>query len=202
MGAAFTPEEQELIRKDLKKAAKKYLATYGMRKTSIDQLVAEVGISKGAFYKFYETKEYLYFDLIEDIHDEMYECITKVLLDNTISSPLERLESAMLTAYKCMSDPAILTFLTDELPYVLRKIPANKLEEHSHSDSLTVSELLKDAGIRSNYSADFIASLARAIVSLSRERAIIGEPIYDEVIHFLIHTSCAKLLEGATFDTP
>lgn len=201
MGAAFTPEEQALIRKDLKKVGKKYLLTYGMKKTSIDQLVAEVGISKGAFYKFYDTKEHLFFDLLEDIHDEMYEGITKVLSDSSISSPLERLESAVLFAYNCISVPSIMTFVTDELPSVLRKISPATIEAHIESDSLNVTKLLDSNGIHLNYSSDFVSSLFRGIISLSRERTIIGELVYDEVLHFLIHTSCVKLLEDATIDS-
>ncbi|MBE6023812.1 MAG: TetR/AcrR family transcriptional regulator [Cellulosilyticum sp.] len=200
MGTAFTPEEQILIRKDLKKAAKKYLIMYGMRKTSVEQLVAEVGISKGAFYKFYDTKEHLFFDLVEDMHDEMYKGVTEILSDSSISTPLKRLENAILFAYHSMSDTSMLTFLTDELPYVLRKLSSTMIEEHIQSDTLNVAKLLDDVGIHLNYSSEFISSLVRGIISLSRERAIIGEAAYEDVIRFLIHTSCVKLLEDATFD--
>ena len=35
--------------------------TLGMKKTSVDQLTKAVGIAKGSFYKFYESKEMLFF---------------------------------------------------------------------------------------------------------------------------------------------
>lgn len=200
MGTAFTPEEQKLIRKDLKKAARKNLSTFGMRKTSVDQLVAEVGISKGAFYKFYPTKEHLFFELMEDIHDELYTGAAKILNDKALPA-LQRLENTITYAYQILATGDILTFLTDEFPYVLRKLSPDILEKHRQDDSFNVNLLLNNAGIHLNYSPDFISNLICTLVSISREKALIGEDYYDEVVCFLIHTSCVKLLEGAIIDS-
>lgn len=44
------------------------MCVVGMRQTTVDQLVEAAGISKGAFYKFYSSKEMLFLDLLEDLH--------------------------------------------------------------------------------------------------------------------------------------
>ena len=54
---AFTDEQNEQIRNDLIRAAQRCGITIGMRKTSVEQLTEAVGISKGSFYKFFESKE-------------------------------------------------------------------------------------------------------------------------------------------------
>ncbi len=46
--------------------------TLGMKKTSVDQLTKAVGIAKGSFYKFYESKEMPFFAVLESIHSELY----------------------------------------------------------------------------------------------------------------------------------
>ena len=54
---AFTDYETEQLRKALLKETRRCAVTLGMKKTSVDQLTKAVGIAKGSFYKFYESKE-------------------------------------------------------------------------------------------------------------------------------------------------
>ena len=58
---AFTDEQNEQIRNDLIREARRCGITIGMRKTSVEQLTEAVGISKGSFYKFFDSKELLFF---------------------------------------------------------------------------------------------------------------------------------------------
>lgn len=194
MGAAFTPDEQLLIKKDLITTARKYLAKYGMKKTSVDQLVAEVGISKGAFYKFYETKEALFFDVLESVHEEIYIGANKLLAASTGRPPQERMEEAMLYALSVFSETSILNFLVDEFPSVLRKLPKEKIASHAEEDSINISALLNKHGIFLPQSPEFISSLVRAMASLAREKAVIGDACYEDVLKFLIHSACTQLL--------
>lgn len=61
MATAFTEQEVQIIKSKLKEAARQFAVTTGVRKTSVDQLALATGISKGAFYKFYPSKEALFF---------------------------------------------------------------------------------------------------------------------------------------------
>lgn len=51
--------EQLHIRKRLRESGRRLFATFGVVKTSIDQLTREAGIAKGSFYKFHDSKERL-----------------------------------------------------------------------------------------------------------------------------------------------
>ena len=59
MGKGFTESEKVIIKDKLKKAAEEALIKTGIRKTSVDELVLKAGISKGAFYLFYEILSYV-----------------------------------------------------------------------------------------------------------------------------------------------
>ncbi len=72
MGLAFTDYETEQLRKALLKETRRCAVTLGMKKTSGDQLTKGVGFSKASFYKFYESKEMLFFAVLENIHSELY----------------------------------------------------------------------------------------------------------------------------------
>ena len=56
MATAFSQRERERIRESLLDAALKSAASPGMRHATVDNLAREAGISKGAFYRFYESK--------------------------------------------------------------------------------------------------------------------------------------------------
>ena len=62
---AFTDYETEQLRKALLKETRHCAVTMGMKKTSVEQLTKAVGIAKGSFYKFYESKEMLFFAVLE-----------------------------------------------------------------------------------------------------------------------------------------
>lgn len=57
---AFTDYETEQLRKALLKETRHCAVTLGMKKTSVEQLTKAVGIAKGSFYRFYESKEMLF----------------------------------------------------------------------------------------------------------------------------------------------
>ena len=69
-----------------------------MRKTSVEQLTEAVGISKGSFYKFFESKELLFFTVLEDIHTECFAAAQKSLQENATLLPAERAAAAILAA--------------------------------------------------------------------------------------------------------
>lgn len=64
MSRSFTKQEKENIKKSLTKACIQSWTQYGYKKTGIDELCKQVGISKGAFYLFFESKEALFCEVL------------------------------------------------------------------------------------------------------------------------------------------
>jgi AcrR family transcriptional regulator len=60
MPKAFSEHEKDIIRAQMREKGKDLFEKQGLKKTSVDELTAAVGISKGAFYLFYESKEELF----------------------------------------------------------------------------------------------------------------------------------------------
>ena len=87
---AFTEQKNAMIRKDSLDEALRCAVTIGMRKTSVEQLTEAVGIAKGSFYKFFPSKELLFFAVLENIHAETYAVAEKALQDNVEIPPTER----------------------------------------------------------------------------------------------------------------
>lgn len=63
MAQPFTPQQRDDIRARLFESARRHALSTGVRKTSLDALTADAGISKSSFYKFYESKELLFLEV-------------------------------------------------------------------------------------------------------------------------------------------
>ena len=86
MPRAFTDEERERIRASLITAGRKCFVKFGMRKTTLMDLVSTAGIAKSTFYQFYSSKERLYHDLFAEEIPAMMARLQKASLgatDNT-----------------------------------------------------------------------------------------------------------------------
>ena len=81
MSRSFTKQEKENIKRSLQEACKQSWTRYGYKKTSVDELCRQVGISKGAFYIFFESKEALFCEVLcsvqKQIYDMAFEAIEK-----------------------------------------------------------------------------------------------------------------------------
>lgn len=64
MPRKFRTDEEETIRGALLEAAARIMGARGVRKTTIDELVREGGISKGSFYRFFPGKEALALEVL------------------------------------------------------------------------------------------------------------------------------------------
>ncbi|MCD5416257.1 TetR/AcrR family transcriptional regulator [Candidatus Bipolaricaulota bacterium] len=64
MPRAFTEQEQEQIHDRLLEVGGELFARYGLKKTNIGDLTEPLGIAKSSFYRFYDSKEALYAELL------------------------------------------------------------------------------------------------------------------------------------------
>lgn len=71
MARSFTEREKNNIRRNLREICKRYWTQYGYKKTSVDDLCKQAGISKGAFYLFFESKEALFCEVICSVQEQI-----------------------------------------------------------------------------------------------------------------------------------
>ena len=193
MASAFTNEEREKIREELIVSAKNMASKFGIKRTSVEQLAKSVGISKGMFYKFYPSKELLFFEMLESMHTEIYGNAEKILRERMDLSEHERLSEAFMAALNTMQLSGMADFWENDIPYLLRKIPEDVLEEHYHSDEEHISELIKISGINLSLPSDIVSSLIRALILTMSHHREIGKN-YPEVLKILVSSVCSHLV--------
>ena len=79
MARSFTEREKENIKRSLRKACKQSWTQYGYKKTSVDELCRQVGISKGAFYLFFESKEALFCEVLCSVQEQICNAALEII---------------------------------------------------------------------------------------------------------------------------
>ena len=64
MPKCYSEKEKEYIKKRLKEEAAALIGQYGIRHTTVDEIVRRACVPKGTFYLFYESKELLIFEVL------------------------------------------------------------------------------------------------------------------------------------------
>jgi AcrR family transcriptional regulator len=96
-------EEHEQKRNDILDAAQKLTYTRGFEQMSIQDVIAEAQISKGAFYHYFNSKEDLLEAIIERLADQMTVLLTPIVQDPQLSA-LQKLEQFFNVAARWKTD--------------------------------------------------------------------------------------------------
>lgn len=71
--SGFSDQERERIREQLRESGRELFAQYGLSKTTISELTDSAGIANGTFYRFYDSKERLYFEIFREEGERLAE---------------------------------------------------------------------------------------------------------------------------------
>jgi AcrR family transcriptional regulator len=150
MPKAFTEQEKELIRKRLLEQGHKQFSAYGLRKTNIEEVARAAGISKGAFYLFYASKEALFMDVVEQVEQRLRQELF-AMVDLPGPSPRARLFALLRHALYRVKAVPLLQFLTgNDYDLLFRRVPPETFQEHVAHDRAFINELItrcRNAGI-------------------------------------------------------
>ncbi len=128
---AFSEEEKALVRNKLIEEAKECLATTGIKKTTVEELSRAAGISKGAFYMFYDSKEILFLDALESIQIKIHDTlISEVKRHKNKRSSFIQVIKRMFLDFR----PILNVLSNDEYEILLRRVPQERIKQHIEID--------------------------------------------------------------------
>lgn len=185
---AFTEQERQAIMERLVSAGREYFARYGLRKTSVDDLARAAGIAKGSFYAFFDSKELLLMDIIEQdeaamkrgfAFDQMKPVTPQVLYDY------------MHQGWEYFRNNSVMRRLLElgEFELLYRKIPVERVEKHIREDLESVFFLdnaLSVSGYKRIASPEVVSALMRGIFFLFLHQRDIGTDVFEEMMDLLI----------------
>ena len=195
MATAFTDEEKKIIRKKLEKAAKECLQRYGVRKTTVDQMVAMADISKGSFYSFYSSKEMLFFRVLEEYQINIMNRLEEQLeQENQINA--NQFEQLLYDFYQDFRYSFVFTiFKNREMELFIRKLPKEVITTHHLLDNIMAEKIVSRINIRETVSVEIVSALFRTIAMSILHIEEIGEKQFDAVLKLLIQGIVGQIIE-------
>jgi AcrR family transcriptional regulator len=200
MPKAFSEHEKETLRAQMREKAKKLFEKQGLKKTSVDELTEAVGISKGAFYLFYQSKEELFLEILEELEIDFRSRI----FDFSVSPQEDAhkllgklLKGALLTWDQY---PLLKNFGMAEYEYLARKLPAERIQTHINQDNEFVNEFIKRIqrqGIAVKASPRVISNLMKSLFFISLHRDELDTNAYAESMTILADLIARYVIEGA-----
>jgi AcrR family transcriptional regulator len=200
MPKAFSEHEKDAIRAQLREKGKKLFEKQGVKKTSVDELAQAAGISKGAFYLFYEAKEELFLEILEGLESDF----RRRIFDFSISPK----KNARRLLAKLFQDtlltwdeyPLLKNFGRTEYEYLARKLPPERIQAHTNRDNEFVDEFLKRIkreGIVVKASPRLVSNLMKSLFFVGLHREDLGTEAYLECMAILSDLVARYIVEGA-----
>lgn len=192
----YSEQEREYIKKRLKEEAGKCLVQYGVRRTTVDEIVKRVNIPKGTFYLFYQSKELLLFDVILEQHDliekELYKAISNI---DTTSSLEEQLTNIIVQFYIMAAETPMLKILnSEEIELLARKLPPEVLQEHLGHDDSMIDKVFSSLPIKKEVDAAAFSGAFRAIYFATLHKNEIGQDEFEKAVYLLVRGLISQLL--------
>lgn len=193
MAVSFTAKERTGIIAALRRAASRHAAAVGMRKTTVDELALEAGISKGAFYKFYPSKEHLFLEVLEQWYQSVLDKAAQALEANATLPPRQRTAMMLKAAWRTMREQQLLRFCQEEIPFMIRKLPESLLQAKYQSADEFVGRLIGRAGVKFTVSEREACASFR-ILFLSLLTASEVGMYYEKALDGLIDAACDNMI--------
>ncbi len=66
-------QEKNIQREKLLAKGRELLVAYGIRKTSVEDIIKAANMAKGTFYQYFKSKEFFFFEIIVQFHSEWFQ---------------------------------------------------------------------------------------------------------------------------------
>ena len=196
MPKTFTDKEREYIKKRLMEEAQDCLRLYGIRKTTVDELVKRANIPKGTFYLFYDSKELLFYDVLCSVHDELHADLRRWLEALDEPAAADQVTELVLGLYKKVEASFLYKFITGgDLELLMRRLPPEVARAHAEKDDFSMEQLIAMApGIKGDSIKKYSAAMRAIFLSMLHKHEI-GEEVFEDALRLMIRGVVMQMFE-------
>lgn len=189
MPKPFSDQERQIIQQRLLDKGNELFCLHGLKKVNVEELAKAANISKGAFYQFFESKEALFMDVVEETEKNYRTQLLKEM-DLPGPSPHARFRSVLEKSLSLWKEiPLLRFFASTDYDLLLRRMPADRLQIHFASDHLFIEQLIthcREAGIPLKVDANRFMNLLYTLLLVVMHQSDFGEGILDETFDLLL----------------
>lgn len=199
LARGFNEHEKQMIKNSLMEQGRILFSKLGFQKTSILEITKNVGIAQGTFYKFFKSKEELFFIILEKEEEK----IRKQLINMEGCKGMQPKELFKNILHK-MIDTVETNPLIRELYFgrtlekLLKRLSPELLEKHLINDFqaiITLIEQWKLLGIHVKEEPHKIAGILRSLFVLTLHEKEIGKTIYQETLDLFVDLIAEGLIK-------
>lgn len=198
MGRPFNDTEKNNIKNLLIAKGRKLFSINGLKNTTIEDITREIGIAQGSFYAFFDSKEALYFEILEieekEIGQTLRSSLNSIELDRKNFKRFLSESLDLIVSNKFIKDIVI----TDSYQSLLRKIPGERMKRHLKDEAQFLMETIhvfQEQGVMKKADPQALAGLFHGLFLLYLHKKEIGTDIFDQVIDLLLDLISDSLID-------
>ena len=193
---SYSDQERAYIKKRLKEEAAACMGQFGIRRTTVDEIVKRVHIPKGTFYLFYPSKELLLFEVIQEQHALVNQKLYQALSGLAGAAPsAEKITDVIFAFYKLTEEMPVFRLVdSEEIELLVRKLPQEVVEAHLREDTDTIKELFALLPAKIEVDPDVLSAAFHAIYYATLHKKEIGEAQYEQALRLLIRGVVTQII--------
>ncbi|RKI43414.1 TetR/AcrR family transcriptional regulator [bacterium D16-51] len=162
MARSFTEREKEDIKRCLQEACKQSWTQYGYKKTSVDGLCKQAGISKGAFYLFFESKEALFCEVLCSVQEQICNAASEVIEKNKDKHGVAEALKLIYQEY----DKNNFLYGSSNMDYAvfLNKLSEKQAKRIEESNNMSQQLFLRQPNLKLKVNADMAVSVIYSLI--------------------------------------
>lgn len=197
MPKGFSDQERERIQTQLLENGQILFGTFGLKKTSVENITNAVGISKGAFYLFYQSKEELFLDILEQFEADFQQSILREVTQQNVH-PKQRFKQMLQKALELRKTNRFFShFGQEEYETLVRKLPEEKIQQMLQNDEIFADRLIaawKEEGITISCEPKLFANIMRALFFINFHETDFDPDIFPEMIEWFLDMTLDRLM--------
>ena len=191
MRKALSQREQTAIKAKLIESCRVCWERYGYKKTGVAELASMAGISTGAFYSFFPSKEMLFMETANAFTKKLYELMASC-------KPNQPTKHDFAIGFKQCTDELFenkwIFSLREDAKTFLRKLPEDFLEQDFQQDLLDITAVVNLYGLVPKVSMEEIVAVFHTLLMSIYLTEIIGAP-HRQALDLLIDAAMDSLFE-------
>jgi len=197
MPKSFSQTEREYIKARLIEETKDCVSIYGIKKTTVDEVVKRVGIPKGTFYLFYKSKEALILDVILSFNAEVQNKLVQSVAEMSEKPDAETLTDIIFGLYMSVKESFLMKIIANgELDFFMRKAPPEYNAQHAAEDDFMLSKLMALFPAMDAQKSEIYSGALRGAFLLPMYEKELGLNNFDAVLRLMIRGIVNQMFGG------
>ena len=191
MRKALSEREQNAVKEKLIENCRVCWERYGYKKTGVAELASMSGISSGAFYSFFPSKEMLFIETVNTFVKKLYDMMAMYKPENPTRNDFA--EGFKKCIDEMFENKWIFSLREDAAAFI-RKLPEDFLEQDFRQDLIDITAAVSQYGLRTKVPMEEITAVFHTLFMSIHLTDIIGTT-HRQALYLLIDSVIINIFE-------